>query len=190
MIFAWFLVAPEVSTTPHPKEEAAGTQTKCQCSKNFTWLVCTGFSCDKVPKSSVANKTNSSSTIKLRKLRITQTTLKVVTRNAFHSWPDLTHLRLDNNHITWVEPGAFRGLVNLRTLDVSSNQLRRLPAAAFADGMSNLRIMDLRWNGLERLSDVAAAAGSRHLPKLERLLLSGNHFEQVLVRQECIVSNQ
>ncbi|XP_049539613.1 uncharacterized protein LOC125953853 [Anopheles darlingi] len=134
----------------------------------------------------------------LKELHISLTNLSIVTSKDFELYPALQTLRLSQNRIARISPGAFFGLgAALQTLDLSSNELELLPKERlqglrhlellnistnsireldeFAQDLRRLRILDASTNQLERLQKNTL----RHLVALQELYLNGNRLVTV-----------
>ncbi|XP_036372142.1 leucine-rich repeat-containing protein 3B-like [Megalops cyprinoides] len=72
--------------------------------------------------------------------------------------PDTVLLRLDHNQISAIPPGAFRGLVRLRELNLSHNAVETVGESALRGVESTLRTLDLSHN---RISSVHRDAFAR-----------------------------
>lgn len=75
--------------------------------------------------------------------------LRVISGAAFSKMPSLETLILSGNHrLENVEPGAFRNLTRLKTLQLDGCGLGRLNGAAFGDGFARLEELNLAGNPL------------------------------------------
>ncbi|KAK7071585.1 hypothetical protein SK128_008072, partial [Halocaridina rubra] len=90
--------------------------------------------------------------------------------------PHLAVLKLDGNHLSFVERGAISGspIINLH---IAHNRISRLEAAAFSN--SSIKHLDLSYN---RLAHLEPHALDDVLPNLHDINLSGNslHVDQLI----------
>jgi Leucine-rich repeat (LRR) protein len=94
--------------------------------------------------------------------------------NTFSSLRSLRTLSLSTCKIQAISNQTFNGLVNLHTLNLSHNNLRRLDDNAFSF-LSSLAHLDLSYNKLEAISKSAFNG----LVNLIGLNLSSNEFESI-----------
>nr|XP_045593291.1 leucine-rich repeat-containing protein 15-like [Procambarus clarkii] len=108
----------------------------------------------------------------LRNNRLTQVPLGI----ASNALPHLVTLRLDGNHLSFVERGAIAGSP-LTSLHLAHNRISRLEINAFAN--SSIKHLDLSYN---RLSHLESSALDDTLHQLHDIQLSGNslHVDQLL----------
>ena len=103
----------------------------------------------------------------LRDNRLTQVPLGVASSVLLH----LVTLRLDGNHISFVERGAISGSP-LTTLSLAHNRINRMEPDAFTN--SSLKHLDLSYN---RLSQLEPSALHDTLHKVHDIQLSGNSLQ-------------
>ncbi|XP_071516420.1 uncharacterized protein [Panulirus ornatus] len=108
----------------------------------------------------------------LRNNRLTQVPRGI----ASNALPHLVTLRIDGNHLSFVERGAISGSP-LTSLHISHNRISRLEVDAFAN--SSMRHLDISYN---RLSHLEPSALEDTLHQLHDFQLSGNslHVDQLL----------
>lgn len=71
--------------------------------------------------------------------------------DAFTGTPNITKLKINNNHITEFEMYAFRGLRKLEVLSSGNNLIRRLDSTLFL-GLDELKYVDFSNNSISMLS--------------------------------------
>lgn len=135
----------------------------------------------------------------LKELHIRNTNLTIVTSQDFQAYPALQQLLMTHNRINRISPGAFNRLRSLLVLDVSVNELEKVPKERlqglkllrhlnlshnvlkdldeFSEDLKELRLLDLSYNQLGKLSKTAL----RHLISLNELHLVGNRLKTVAV---------
>jgi Leucine-rich repeat (LRR) protein len=116
---------------------------------------------------------SSASSLRLEPARDTLTTLDLrendLTRlDGLEALRRLESLALDGNRLTFLEPGSFAGLGNLRELRMESNGLRAL---SHFETLVNLRALYLGGN---RISEVSELEKLATLPELSELRFTGN----------------
>ena len=83
-------------------------------------------------------------------------------------------LSLDDNSLTALPEGIFRGLGNLERLDMSGNSIGALPEGVF-QGLGRLELLDLWGNPFRELPDGVFQG----LDSLETLYLNRNHLQEL-----------
>lgn len=73
--------------------------------------------------------------------------------NSFESYQSLVHLNLTNCKIGEIEEGAFNGLAQLKTLELSNNELKEFNMQEIASSSPNLENIFLGNNAIESLAD-------------------------------------
>ncbi|KAJ6653784.1 hypothetical protein lerEdw1_008714 [Lerista edwardsae] len=135
----------------------------CRCSPDAT------TSCDRAGLRSLPREITDSTV----SLRLSGNFLRLLTADAFGNLTFLSSLWLDHNNLTFLYPGAFRSLCNLRVLQLSRNPwLTYLHANTF-QGLGSLISLDLSHCNLFELHPLAF----RSLASLTRLSLEKNHIE-------------
>lgn len=109
----------------------------------------------------------------LRNNRLTQVPIGISSATL----PHLSTLKLDGNHISFVEQGAIAGSP-ITTLHLAHNRISRLEPKAFVN--SSLKHLDLSYNRLSHLESGALLDPLHHLHDLQ---LSGNslNVEQLMM---------
>lgn len=116
-------------------------------------------------------------------------------RSAYFDWrpdslPVLKELYLQNNFLERISSDAFAGLIQLKTMDLSHNELSVVEAGAFSAPASTLRLLNLTQNSLDdsQLSSLASTPldgttvdlswnniqGVEIFPNFGRVYLTGN----------------
>lgn len=103
--------------------------------------------------------------------------VKVITGRTLFGLTHLVRLHLDNNHIEFIHPDAFRGMTSLRLLHLEGNHLQKLHPSTFSTfsllnhfPVSTIKHLYLADNYLTSLPREML----RNMPHLENLFLSGN----------------
>jgi len=78
---------------------------------------------------------------------------------------NLHELRLDGNHLSFLQPDVFDNLQTLRRLDLGRNKLVRIHPDAWR-GVQNLQILNLDYNRLRQVPVEALAKLRRHLQSI------------------------
>ncbi|XP_063079924.1 leucine-rich repeat transmembrane protein FLRT2 [Engraulis encrasicolus] len=110
----------------------------------------------------------------LKELRLDENRIAVIAEEAFENVTALESLLLDGNLLTdeGIDPLAFRGLVNLRTLSLARNSLTAPPSHLPAECLEKLNLQDNQLNEIP----VGVLSG---LHRLEKLDLSSNQLQQL-----------
>ncbi|KAK2539149.1 hypothetical protein Q9966_004899 [Columba livia] len=87
-----------------------------------------------------------------RLLDLGKNRIRTLNQDEFVSYPHLEELKLNENIIIAIEPGALNNLFNLRTLGLRSNRLKLIPLGVFT-GLSNLTKLDISENKIMVLLD-------------------------------------
>ncbi|KAK2180862.1 hypothetical protein NP493_424g02022 [Ridgeia piscesae] len=138
---------------------------------------------------------------RLVKLKITNTSLVVLEKEALSHLPRIVNLDLSGNRLTNLKPGCFRGLSVLRYLNIAYNRLcfgdDAFPVGVF-NGMTSLRTLTMHSNlcpsghvdypdkalgqlsaletlAMNGLPDVPLGPGFAKITSLRSLELSGKH---------------
>ncbi|KAL2098529.1 hypothetical protein ACEWY4_005009 [Coilia grayii] len=108
----------------------------------------------------------------LKELRLDENRIAVIAEEAFENVTSLQSLLLDGNLLTdeGIDPLAFKGLVNLRTLSMARNSLTVPPSHLPADCLEKLNLQDNQMNEIP----VGALSG---LHRLEKLDISSNQLQ-------------
>ncbi|KAF7237441.1 Nyctalopin [Varanus komodoensis] len=134
----------------------------CKCSPASS-IYCNRTGLRSLPKELAA------STISLN---LSNNFLRLLTADAFSNLTLLNSLWLDHNNLTFLYPGAFKSLCNLRVLQLSRNpRLTYLHANTF-QGLANLISLDLSHCNLFEIHPFVFT----HLPSLEALDLTANNM--------------
>jgi Leucine-rich repeat (LRR) protein len=149
-------------------------------------------------KVSETNADNWSRLASLTDLAIEDCQLTGIANGTWAKLKRLQHLDVTRNQdLELIQLGAFAGLENLKTLDLSSNGIRMIENESFA-ALSSLEHLSLRMNrlvnleselfsGLSKLQYLNLAANNltklapgifNHLESLSRLILANNPLEQ------------
>ncbi|XP_048369778.1 nyctalopin-like [Sphaerodactylus townsendi] len=108
-------------------------------------------------------------------LNLSDNFLRILAADAFGNLTFLSSLWLDHNNLTFLYPGAFKSLYNLRVLYLSSNsRLTYLHANTF-QGLDNLVSLDLSHCNLFEIHPFIFS----HLPSLEVLDLTANNMHYI-----------
>ncbi|KAM8927795.1 LOW QUALITY PROTEIN: uncharacterized protein RCH25_008087 [Pelodytes ibericus] len=107
-----------------------------------------------------------------RFLNISHNKIQTLYEGSFRRMPLMLQLRLDNNSLNNIEPGAFNNLGSLQVLNLSDNKISTLSPGVFR-GLENLTYLFLNQNSLSKLH-----VGLFHpLSSLQFLNLSFNHLK-------------
>ena len=90
-------------------------------------------------------------------------------------WPSLTKLDLTGNAMRQLNLSAFQPLLNLKDLRVPQNQIIK---STVTSAMTHLESLSIHLNGLFDFPQSCADDGTSLLPKLSKLVFTGNRFEQ------------
>ncbi|XP_015188569.1 PREDICTED: protein windpipe [Polistes dominula] len=89
----------------------------------------------------------------------------------FKNLNNLKHLDLSGGNLKRIEPGTFRTLTNLKSLDLANNQLQYLNLSSL-EGLQELRSLNLRRNNISQLPVVLLL-----LKNLKHLDIHGNPLQ-------------
>ncbi|KAI4494170.1 hypothetical protein M0802_009204 [Mischocyttarus mexicanus] len=89
----------------------------------------------------------------------------------FKNLTNLKHLDLSGGNLKRIEPGTFRTLINLKSLDLANNELEYLNLSSL-EGLHELRSLNLRRNNINQLPAVLLL-----LKNLKHLDIHGNPLE-------------
>uniref|UniRef100_A0A672V1A4 Slit guidance ligand 3 n=1 Tax=Strigops habroptila TaxID=2489341 RepID=A0A672V1A4_STRHB len=78
---------------------------------------------------------------------LSENQIKGIPRKAFRGIVDVKNLQLDNNQISCIEDGAFRALRDLEILTLNNNNITRIPVTSF-NHMPKIRTLRLHSNFL------------------------------------------
>ncbi|ALC44390.1 trn [Drosophila busckii] len=92
----------------------------------------------------------------------------------FQAMPSLAELFLGMNSLLSIQPGAFKDLQRLTTLELKGASLQNITHESF-DGLAELRVLDLSDNRLERIPTLSLS----QLTRLEQLNLGQNDFDVI-----------
>lgn len=109
----------------------------------------------------------------IRDLEFTWTQITNLTRNMLQSYPNLQHLNLSHNQISVIEDYAFTSTPSIVSIDLGSNQLRKLSAPLSARPLLDLKVLRLDNNKLAELSEDLFDT----LFMLRQLSLAGNYLK-------------
>ncbi|KAK6291696.1 hypothetical protein J4Q44_G00374810, partial [Coregonus suidteri] len=84
-------------------------------------------------------------------LTLSRNTIHSIRPMAFSDLESLRSLHLDGNRLTTLGPRDLVGMVNLQHLIVNGNQLTRVSAEAFNDFLLTLEDLDMSYNNLRRV---------------------------------------
>ncbi|XP_056156382.1 leucine-rich repeat and fibronectin type-III domain-containing protein 2-like [Lampris incognitus] len=84
-------------------------------------------------------------------LTLSRNTINLIRPMAFADLESLRSLHLDGNRLTTLGPRDLAGLVNLQHLIVNNNQLVQISVQAFDDFLVTLEDLDLSYNNLRRV---------------------------------------
>uniref|UniRef100_A0A668ABF7 Leucine rich repeat and fibronectin type III domain containing 4b n=1 Tax=Myripristis murdjan TaxID=586833 RepID=A0A668ABF7_9TELE len=84
-------------------------------------------------------------------LTLSRNTIHLIRPMAFADLESLRSLHLDGNRLTTLGPRDLAGLVNLQHLIVNNNQLVKVSAQAFDDFLVTLEDLDMSYNNLRRV---------------------------------------
>ncbi|KAG1651407.1 Insulin-like growth factor-binding protein complex acid labile subunit [Nymphon striatum] len=115
----------------------------------------------------------SSEVTSLSHLMISKTNLSILTSQDFIGFPKVMQLTLSNNKVSRISPGAFGSLRILQMLDLSHNLLEIVPSERLS-GLFNLRSLNLSRNDLTRLNKF----GKNH-KQLDQLDISYNKLTKI-----------
>ncbi|KAL8180764.1 UNVERIFIED_CONTAM: hypothetical protein K2H54_033102 [Gekko kuhli] len=137
----------------------------CKCSSDAS-IYCGRAGLRSLPRDIIA------STISLN---LSNNFLRILATDAFGNLTFLSSLWLDHNNLTFLYPGAFKSLCNLRALNLSRNpRLTYLHANTF-QGLDNLISLDLSHCNLFEIHPFMFS----HLPSLEGLDLTANNMRYI-----------
>ncbi|XP_054851813.1 nyctalopin-like [Eublepharis macularius] len=137
----------------------------CKCSFDAI-IYCSRAGLRSLPRDIIA------STISLN---LSNNFLRILAADDFSNLTFLNSLWLDHNNLTFLYPGAFKSLYNLRVLYLSRNsRLTYLHANTF-QGLGNLITLDLSHCNLFEIHPVVFS----HLPSLEVLDLTANNMRYI-----------
>uniref|UniRef100_A0A8C4SD07 Slit homolog 3 (Drosophila) n=1 Tax=Erpetoichthys calabaricus TaxID=27687 RepID=A0A8C4SD07_ERPCA len=78
---------------------------------------------------------------------LSENQIQAIPRKAFRGITNVKNLQLDNNHISCIEDGAFRALRDLEILTLNNNNITLIPLSSF-NHMPKLRTLRLHSNNL------------------------------------------
>nr|XP_056714987.1 nyctalopin-like [Euleptes europaea] len=137
----------------------------CKCSSEAI-IYCGRAGLRSLPRDIVASTVS---------LNLSNNFLRILAADAFGNLTFLSSLWLDHNNLTFLYPGAFKSLYNLRVLYLSRNsRLTYLHANTF-QGLDNLISLDLSRCNLFEIHPFMFS----HLPSLEVLDLTANNMRYV-----------
>uniref|UniRef100_A0A665WD44 Slit homolog 3 (Drosophila) n=1 Tax=Echeneis naucrates TaxID=173247 RepID=A0A665WD44_ECHNA len=152
-VFALLLCVASVTGCPH----------KCSCSGSH--VDCQGLGLKTVPKGVPRNAErldlNRNNITRITKTTLTnvycfclclsrdlsENQIQAVPRKAFRGITNVKNLQLDSNHISCIEDGAFRALRDLEILTLNNNNITLIPLSSF-NHMPKLRTLRLHSNNL------------------------------------------
>lgn len=74
---------------------------------------------------------------RLKRLYLDGINLRGIPENFISMFQNLSHLDLSNNKISWIEPSAFRNVINLKKLYLEENMIEEISSTSFPDSVKN-----------------------------------------------------
>lgn len=111
----------------------------------------------------------------LETLIISSCPTSTLNTSLLHCFRTLIHLDLSNNSIDSIHANSFAHLQDLKSLNLSHNNLEVLRLIMFSTDLQNLEVLDLSYNILNSVSDEWFKA----LPSLRHINVTGNQLKTV-----------
>ncbi|CAF0798983.1 unnamed protein product, partial [Brachionus calyciflorus] len=111
----------------------------------------------------------------LEELHLQSNQIKFLSPNCFEDLKNLKKLNLSKNEIKRISQ-CFNGLENLEVLDISMNLIEKLEVNSFKE-MKNLKMLNLSFNKLESLDFVFI----KSLTKLNDLIVCNNCLKEIFI---------
>lgn len=158
----------ELSTFLESDEESG-----CTCREAFPkWIICFGSEeCTRFPRNIVIN---------VNTMKIRNTNIHEIKKGDLNKTTHLKNFEIEANYnLERIESGSFINMINLKNLSISFNsKLVSLEIGVF-EGLINLKELFLIKNGFMKLIDITRALAPNYLPRIIKLKLNENNFQEV-----------